>query len=155
MAASHKASPGVRAQIMRLADAKRGKPLSAEARAKDSAACKASPLVQANILRATALAVRVTVSSIELAVRAVLDRLGVEYEIQHRIGRYFADIFIPSRGLVIECDGSYWHRDKMRDAKRDAYMVSLGYSVLRLPEREIRSGQATPRIIESIWAKEA
>ena len=31
-----------------------------------------------------------------------------------RIGRksYFADIYIPSKQLIVECDGRYWHADK-------------------------------------------
>jgi len=80
-------------------------------------------------------------SGIERATWNLLDALGVEYETQYSIGPYVADVFVRSKNLVIECDGEYWHqRTQARDARRDAYMIALGYTVLRLPEQAIRSG---------------
>lgn len=85
-------------------------------------------------------------SSIERIVASVLDALGVDYISQHVIGRrYVADFFVPSARLVIECDGTYWHSKpgaRDRDARRDEYIASLGYAVLRLPETDIKSGAA-------------
>lgn len=80
-------------------------------------------------------------SSIELMVRNALDAMGVHYVPQFPIGRYAADIYVPQRRLVIECDGTYWHEQRReRDQRRDAYMERHGYSVLRLAERDIRAG---------------
>lgn len=82
-------------------------------------------------------------SSIERAVHALLNTLGVPFEQQKQIGRYAVDIFVPSHQLVIECDGTYWHRNTAeRDQRRDEYMRGLGLQVLRLPEPEIRSGKS-------------
>lgn len=92
-------------------------------------------------------------SSIELSVRALLDKLEIPYVAEHRIGRYVIDIFIPDRRLVIECDGRYWHSmlgAKERDEKRDAYMVSLGYMVLRLPENEIKERRVEPMLLRAV-----
>lgn len=81
-------------------------------------------------------------SSIELAVQAELVSMNVPFIPQHRVGpRYVADLFVPSRNLIIECDGTYWHRNTAeRDRKRDEYCRNAGYTVVRLSEKEIRAG---------------
>lgn len=86
-------------------------------------------------------------TSIEVIVASLLTSLGVEYEEQKRIGRYSVDFYIPGKNLVIECDGSYWHSErkpgaKEKDARKDAYLTSCGYSILRLPEVEIKNGDS-------------
>jgi very-short-patch-repair endonuclease len=82
---------------------------------------------------------------IERTVSALLDALGVAYIAQHQIGSYTVDFFVPSRNLVIEADGHYWHVKKPgaaeADAKRDAALTALGYRVLRLPEQDIKAGR--------------
>lgn len=84
-------------------------------------------------------------TSIEIIVASVLDMLNVEYEEQKRINRYIADFYVPSKNLIIECDGDYWHNRKPgaieKDARKTAHLVSHGYTVLRLPEQQIRSGE--------------
>ena len=78
-------------------------------------------------------------------VRAVLDVLAVHYVTSARIDRFIVDIYVPSRMLVIECDGAYWHtRPGMpeRDILKTNRLITLGYTVLRLPEAQILSGQA-------------
>lgn len=82
------------------------------------------------------------VSYIEEVVGQLLTELGVVFIRQASIGRYSADFLVPEKMLVIECDGEYWHRDKDRDARRDRYMQALGFTVLRLPGKTIKSGQA-------------
>lgn len=82
-------------------------------------------------------------TSLELTVRAVLDVLDIEYRSSHRINRFIVDIYVPSRNLIIECDGAYWHslpRIIGRDVERDAFLRASGYKVLRLPECDIKSG---------------
>ena len=91
-------------------------------------------------------------TSIERAVWEILDALGVGYETQKRIGPYFVDIYVPSKNLVIECDGEWWHscpEQIKRDRVRDAYLKKRGYQVLRLPERVIRGGEAS-QVLEDI-----
>lgn len=82
-------------------------------------------------------------SSLERTVAALLDALGIQYVAQESIGRYVVDFFVASRRLVIECDGLYWHSRpgmKERDARKDELLNALGYTVLRLPEAQIKSG---------------
>lgn len=99
------------------------------------------------VRRAQEAARRARPSSIEQIVWSVLDKLQIQYIREHRIGRYLADIYVPSKSLVIECDGRHWHAGRVaEDAKRDAYMHARGYNVLRLPEQDIRKGFAEERI---------
>lgn len=75
-------------------------------------------------------------SSIERAVAAELDRRGIPFEQEFRIGRYQADFLLPG-GKVIECDGVYWHQDAEKDKRRDQYLLERGYRTFRLPEAAI------------------
>lgn len=86
---------------------------------------------------------------IEQSVAATLSAMSVHYEPQYPIDRYSADFYVPAVRLVIECDGEWWHRSEAaqaRDAKRDQFMRQRGYSILRLPEKVIRSGGAEAAI---------
>lgn len=80
-------------------------------------------------------------TSIELAVYAVLDELGIPYEPEKEIGMYHVDISLLEKPVVIEVDGEYWHSklgaSKM-DAKRDRFLQKKGYTVIRLLEKAIR-----------------
>ena len=81
-------------------------------------------------------------SSLENIICNVLDELDVEYERQKSIYHYFVDIYIPIKNLIIECDGEYWHSKperKILDKKRDYLLRSLGYKIIRLPEKEIKT----------------
>ena len=83
------------------------------------------------------------VTEIEADVMTALNRADVPYHLHYSIGRYTADIFVPSHRLDIECDGSWWHDNDDRRAHevdRDAFIESEGITVLRLTETEIKSG---------------
>lgn len=88
-------------------------------------------------------------TSLERTVWEVLDSLNVEYETQKRIGPFFVDIYVPSKNLIIECDGEWWHSHPNQvkyDRVRDAYLQKRGYQVLRLPERVIKSEELGKKI---------
>ena len=55
---------------------------------------------------------------------------GVRFRRQHPIGSYIADFASVEIGLVIDLDGSQ-HRDPAYDERRDEYMRSRGWKVLR------------------------
>ncbi|MEO8678145.1 MAG: DUF559 domain-containing protein [Vicinamibacterales bacterium] len=83
-------------------------------------------------------------SSLEVTVARLLDALQIEYTAQYPIGKFIVDFYIPSRQIVLECDGEYWHSLPSaieKDRRRDAWMIRNGYTVCRLPEREIASGE--------------
>lgn len=57
-----------------------------------------------------------------------------------RIGRYEFDLLVIPLGLVIEVQGSYWHKTevaKNRDRIKKAKIISEGYELLYLLEEEI------------------
>jgi len=57
------------------------------------------------------------------------------------IASYEADFVWAGLALIVETDGDAWHRtdvDRVRDAERDAVHRALGYTVVRVPEAELR-----------------
>ena len=88
---------------------------------------------------------RANPSSLERTVGSLLEALGIEFIPQHPIGRYVVDFIVPSKKIVIECDGSFWHSRPGRpekDAERDADLGAQGYRVLRLPQVDIEADRA-------------
>ncbi len=57
----------------------------------------------------------------------------LKFRRQHQIGPYITDFFCDELKLVVELDGGVHSEEKQRkhDHKRDAYLQSLGFSVLR------------------------
>lgn len=82
-------------------------------------------------------------TKIEVKIQNFLQQLSIEYfthkymNIDHS---YQCDIFIPSINMVIECDGSYWHKYPIGtdiDHIRTSELIQKGFKVLRLWEQEI------------------
>jgi very-short-patch-repair endonuclease len=63
-----------------------------------------------------------------------------EYRLKLKKSYILPDFFIPSLNLIIEFDGTYYHRDttenKDRERKRDQNIIDSGYSVLHISEKE-------------------
>ena len=59
--------------------------------------------------------------------------LGFKFRRQHQYGDYIADFYCHEAQLVIECDGKVHHCKGawLHDQKRDAYMKSMGLTVMR------------------------
>lgn len=97
-------------------------------------------------------------SAIEVKIQNFLKELGIEFFTHFYVrdieNKYRCDIFIPSKKLVIECDGDYWHGNKQifkneqlserilnqrkLDHQRTLQLISKGYNVIRLWEQEIK-----------------
>lgn len=80
-------------------------------------------------------------SSIELIMREELERRNIKHIPQAPIGKYIAD-FLLVRGIIVECDGTYWHSIKWvikKDTVRDLYLNNHGYTILRFTEDRIRA----------------
>jgi len=78
---------------------------------------------------------------LELIVARTLDSLDIIYEPQKIIGFYVVDFHIPSLNSIIEVDGAFWHNKpdkKDRDQRRDHWLRSKGYKVIRLSEASIK-----------------
>ena len=68
-----------------------------------------------------------------------LKQLPIAFKRQKQFGNYIVDFYCPERKLVVELDGSQ-HYDpsaEAYDAERDAYLKSLGLSVLRFSNYDI------------------
>jgi very-short-patch-repair endonuclease len=61
------------------------------------------------------------------------EQCGVSFRRQvPLLGRFIADFFAPSVGLVVEVDGSVHERTRRADARRDEVLRRVGYHVLRV-----------------------
>lgn len=98
-------------------------------------------------------------TKIELKIQGFLEELGITYikhfYMKHIKSHYRCDIFIPSKNMVIECDGRWWHGDpryydqkqltikqneqKIRDNLRTDQLKQQGYEVIRLWEDDIKN----------------
>ena len=89
-------------------------------------------------------------TSLERKVMECLDLLGVPYVFQYRVPPYVADFYISGYNLIIESDGSYWHRRARamgREQVRDRYLENKGYNVAHVEEKKIRA-DVTVALIE-------
>ena len=81
-------------------------------------------------------------TTIESMVYQELEQRNVPFARRQVVdGLYEVDAIIMGARIVIECDGEYWHSLPGRpekDAKRDRYLESRGYLVLRFTESEIK-----------------
>ena len=95
-------------------------------------------------------------TAIETAVYGELERRGVTFVKQQVIdGLWVADALIPGAKIVIECDGTYWHSQpemEKRDRRKDAYLRSRGYKVMRFPEDAIHADVAgcVQRVVDQL-----
>lgn len=93
-------------------------------------------------------------STLEIEVRRWLDEAGIEYETNNRkiVARTEMDIYIPSKSLAIECNGVYWHSDKVKNSSRYHFnkrevLNSAGISLLTIWEDQLINH---PEIIKNI-----
>lgn len=80
-------------------------------------------------------------SPLEVRFAKALDQVGIGYERQFPVRRFFADFRVSGTNVLIECDGEYWHlRQKEYDAKRQREIEAEGFRVLRFSGTEITKG---------------
>ena len=61
---------------------------------------------------------------------------GFKFVRQHPVGPFFADFCYRDGKLIVELDGSQ-HAESKRDARRNAYLLSQGYRVLRFWNQDV------------------
>jgi very-short-patch-repair endonuclease len=66
-----------------------------------------------------------------------LNRRQLRFRKQHPIGPFVADFYCPAARMVIEIDGAVHDERQDTDGRRDAYMASLGLTVIRVPAPEV------------------
>lgn len=69
---------------------------------------------------------------IEAAVWRDIRSAGLPFFPQIPALNYFLDFADPFQQIAIECDGKDWH-DAEKDAKRDARLAEIGWTVYRIP----------------------
>ncbi|MGH8093135.1 MAG: HsdR family type I site-specific deoxyribonuclease, partial [Chthoniobacterales bacterium] len=93
----------------------------------------------------------------EIAWELLRDRQlnGWKFRRQHQIGDYIADFFCAEQMLVVEVDGEVHTSSAVatKDAQRDAYLRSLGYTVLRFQNEFVLNQPA--EFLEQIAATKA
>ena len=68
-----------------------------------------------------------------------LNRRELRFRRQHAIGPFVADFYCPAAKMVIEIDGAVHDSRQDSDRMRDAYMRSLGLTIVRIPAAEVLS----------------
>jgi very-short-patch-repair endonuclease len=82
----------------------------------------------------------------------ILEELGILYETQKIVGGKIYDFFIPSKNILIEVDGDYWHaKDKelkdmslmqkktfYNDIKKNAIAKNNGFDIERVWEKDLK-----------------
>lgn len=87
-------------------------------------------------------------SSLEMLVKDILEKIGLEYVYQFRpagLSRVY-DFLIIDRRILIEVDGWYWHESEdaivrgvpIKDAEKDKWALSHGYNMLRICENDVK-----------------
>lgn len=86
-------------------------------------------------------------SNLEQTVIDWLDELKISYRREVEINGFYADFVC--RNFAIEVMGAQWHEkyelrpeQKERDSKKYQALTKAGYTVIILPERDIKSGEA-------------
>ena len=84
--------------------------------------------------------------------------MNLKFRRQHRVQIFIVDFFCHDLGLIIELEGAVHFRKEQveHDANRDAYLRSLGYTVLRFPNRKVSEDieGVLSRIAKVVHAKE-
>lgn len=75
---------------------------------------------------------------------------GLKFRRQHQIGEYIVDFYCHEKKMIIELDGSVHELPEQakKDAKREKYLTSLGFHVLRFRNEE--AFEETQSVLEKI-----
>ncbi len=91
---------------------------------------------------------------IEKLMKEALDKDGIKYESQYKLGSMFVcDFAIPDKKIIIECDGEYWHNQPNNircDKNKADYCKTNGWRLLRFSDKEIK--EEIKACIARVWA---
>jgi very-short-patch-repair endonuclease len=62
---------------------------------------------------------------------------GLKFRRQEPLGQYIVDFVCPEKNLIVELDGSSHEEKRVHDEVRTAWLVSHGYRVLRVLNRDV------------------
>lgn len=104
----------------------------------------------------------------ERIMQEILDGIGIDYTYQYELSGFFYDFYIPSKNLLIEVDGDFWHckpgtkheipvmkeqiTNTANDKKKTAIVYANGYTLLRFWESDIHINrlQVIKTLIENL-----
>lgn len=82
----------------------------------------------------------------------ILLNYGLEFAKEHRVGKYFLDFAFVKEKVDLEIDGRQ-HEDaevRIKDDKRDRFLISLGWKVVRVKWNQIA---AVAQMVECVLGK--
>ncbi len=93
-------------------------------------------------------------TSPEIAVNAILLKIGIIYQKQFILNSVIYDFYVPSKNLLIEVDGDYYHanpliyeqkdlngmqkKNVIKDKFKTSLAIGLGYDLIRIWENDIK-----------------
>jgi len=97
---------------------------------------------------------------LERVLAVALDQMGLDHEPQYRPGgsRYVYDEYVPSRNMLIEADGEFWHHSEWAvrhgrpdvDARKERWATENSYMFVRLRESEVEENGMEACLIQAI-----
>lgn len=81
----------------------------------------------------------------EKAMMAILKEMGLRFLFEYPLWSNILDFYLPSLSLAIEVDGNLHNSEsqKLKDSKRDRYLVSRGLQVIRFTNEQAMSDPET------------
>lgn len=100
-----------------------------------------NPIIKEKAMRTMKKNGNVPTSKQQLSLCEIIKTKYPDAILNHPFGTCSLDVFIcvDNIKIDIEYDGSFWHTDQQRDIRRDKYLQSQGFKILR-----IRSGRMMP-----------
>ncbi len=68
---------------------------------------------------------RLNFTNLERKYYLMLKELNVFYVPQYQIGSRFYDAYLPDQNVLLEFDGSFWHKEKLEDCKYDFQIKNM------------------------------
>ena len=62
---------------------------------------------------------------------------GLHFRRQQIVHGYFADFYCHQKELIVELDGGIHNTQKQYDAEREAYLITLGFRIIRFKNEEV------------------
>jgi len=78
-----------------------------------------------------------TESKLFEALTKALEKTTARVHLQHIVGPYIADMYIPYSQLIIEADGASHAGREEYDQRRETYMKNRGYRTIRVKNIEV------------------
>lgn len=93
-------------------------------------------------------------SAHEVVAAVIMLETGTDFEMNYKIGSYYADMYIPDRYLIVEVDGELHEGKELKDSNRDIklrQMLGEEWEIIRIPTKYIEENPSRiPDAIEAL-----